>query len=345
MKTLNLFYLAFIIELSILAACFLFLLADELLYSFSNKRKRRVEEKLTAILMQEMLLKTRTSPLRVPHHLNRADSLLIVLESFNHRFKGSDWDAIKEEILTHFLIPYAKKWAHSFFWEKRLFTARCAALSPKLIDKKIILSLLEDSLFLVRAKAYTAATEVADLDVVHFLIKTICKTQGYERYLYKDLLTSCSTAVFQHIEKIAATAKDTQVYLMCLDLLSTRIFSIALFSLTELLQSTNREIRLAAVKILAHNTQKESYTILLSLIDDDNPLIRQHACYGLAGFPTEKSFHLLEQSLQDEKWPVRLQAAQSLRKMGEGGVHILEQQTKESNTHSYEVAQYALVFT
>jgi HEAT repeat protein len=143
---------------------------------------------------------------------------------------------------------------------------------------------------------------------------------------------------------MAEQDKDPSVHLSCLEVLAGKSMIITRPFLTKDLHSADDEIRLAAVRVYAHNLQKESAVVLSLCIDDSYPKIRMEAAIGLRHYLSEGTVKQLEKALSDPEWIVRLQAGLSLKNMGKIGQQILNDQSPEVNKVAYDTAQYVSHF-
>lgn len=277
--------------------------------------------------------------------------LLLEMEAFEYRLQEIEWEKLKEEISAEFLLPRARNWTKSRFWTRRNYAARCFALSPQFIDEKMIISLIEDPVFLVRSIAAVAATKLESKEGIYKIVQQMSIEKGYAHYYYRDVLLQGSQKVFAWIEEIAELAKNSQIHLAALEVLSGKTFMKQLSFLKRDLESNDAAIRLAAIKLFVRNPQKNCAEVMFNNIDDPKEEIRSEAILGMEylvgmGFlSAEKGFNKLKKSLTDESWMVRMKAATTLKKMGETGLEILNQQDKKVNTEAFEAAQYALEFS
>lgn len=268
-------------------------------------------------------------------------NLLLTLELFEYRIKGQDWEELKHKMTKTYLLPNARKKAHSPSWVDRNFASRCFALCPLAKDQDILLKLNNDSVFLVRSIAALALVRLEHKAGMIEIIKKMNLEKGYAHYFYRDLLLKCPNHVFVWIQEIAQHEKDPLIHLTCLELLTERTIATIPGYLKEDIHSNNVNIRLAAVKILARNPQKDSADILIKCLEDTVPEIREGATSGLQYFASEEVFAKLEDTLKDSVWLVRLRAAQTLKKMGKKGLDILKHQDID-NKNAYEAAQAVL---
>ena len=270
--------------------------------------------------------------------------LLSELELADRRYKGNTWDSLKNEVSQIYLMPRARKYCQSIFWINRNFSARCFALTPFTQDEKKILKLLNDSVFLVRSLAVVATIKLELKEGILKILHLMGQEQGYSRYFYKDMLVNnASLKVLNWIKEFANCEKDPQIHLSCLEVLAGKSINISEDFLNRDLDSNDKTLQLAALKVFVNNPQTNSAKILLKYMNDMDPHIRAQAALGLQYILTKEALEKLEKALCDESWMVRQQAGWSLKKMGKAGLDILRRQT-ETNKEAYESAQYALKF-
>lgn len=340
-------FLVWILLIELIVLLFFIIMSlVENIYLTSRRNKEGIHHKVLTKLLMECLEK-KTSPLPfLSKGFKNLCLLLTVLETFNLRFQGGYWVIIKEELANHFLLPFARKKYKSKFWNQRYQAARCFAICPLQIDVTFILFLMKDPLFLVHSVAALAAIRLESLEGLSLMIEKISlENNGYSRSFYKDLLLKGSTQVFQYIEKQALKASDEKTHLTCMDILAAKVFPVAQELLQKDLASLDPKVRLAALKIYAHNPQKGSEAVLLKAIQAPESSSREEAAYGLSIFSSDSSLRALERALGDDCMSVRLQAAKSLKKNGTKGIAILNQQKKLEDLAISEMVNYVLEFS
>lgn len=340
----NLILVLFVIEIFVIS---LFLIAVPLnrLYLFlKNRYIVSSKEKISKIIMDCLQKK---EPFSIHLGLEKFKGqkvLLLVLEEFNKKFDWDDWIKLRDSITKNYLLPKARKLANSWFWINRNFAARTFVLTPLQHDKKIILKLVNDPVFLVRSIAAIAAAHLNDKECIREIIQKKSQAKGYAHFFYRDILLTTSQQGFVWITELAEEEKDPSFHLGCLQLLFNKSIIAIPNYLKNDIQSPNSEIRLAAVKILVNNPQADTSHLLAELLKDPVPEIRSEAASGLQYFPNPEIFMKLEESLNDPVWIVRLNVALTLKKMGPKGLEILRNQSKQKSNNGYEVSQAVINF-
>lgn len=269
-------------------------------------------------------------------------NLLSVLESFNYKFNGMDWIQLKQELVERYLLPKARRYANSFFWERRNFAARIFALMPLPKDEEIICKLMDDPKFLVRSFAGMALTTLESSKGIRKILEHMSEEIGYAHYFFRDVLAESSQHNLSLVAACSIENKETKFHLSCLEVLSLKTSSANIAFLSQDLLSHNPKVRLAALKVLNRNPFKKLPSILLNSLEDPDEGVRLEAVLGLTHFKSEKALIYLKRHLSDVSWKVRSGSAIALRKLGVEGIAILNNQTPLKDHLAYEAAQYAL---
>lgn len=269
--------------------------------------------------------------------------LLKEMEIFNQRFSGKEWDRVKEDISRKYLLEFAKKNVKSRNWVNRSIAARCFALCPLDENRDEIISLMDDPVFLVRSFVIEAIVHLKFKEGIIKILEHMSRELGYAHYYYRDALIDAKDS--QILEWIAEEMVNSDVrnfQLVCLEVLSGKMQHLPENFLLRDIKSSDAAIRLAAIRVYAHNPQKDSGSVLLSHTIDSNKEMRKEAMYGLSHFRSRETLVALEKGLSDCVWEVRLQAALSLRNMGNAGRQILEKQSPELDIRAFEAANFCL---
>lgn len=264
--------------------------------------------------------------------------LLSVMESYNHKLKGGEWEQLKREIGARYLLPLARKRVRSFSWKKRSFAARAFAMAPDLQDEPFILSLTDDPVFLVRSIASLAAISLDSKKGIDLTLQHMAKGEGYAQFFYRDILLQGSREVFAYLAEAALKSPDAATHISCLQVFAGKTVPFPLPFLEKDLRSDQPQILLWALKALVRNPTKDAPVHFLQALNHANPQIREMGAFGLKHWIQPDTLKALEEALKDPVWEVKLQAAASLKEMGEEGMAILKKLSEN------EVVRYALDF-
>ena len=341
MSNYTIFITIFVLEIYTLIAI-LMALGLRRLWTYFHDKKSAWEIKTISSLFIKFLEQKEPLELEQYKKLFRAHkSLLKVMESFNLRFQGDPWEGIRDQIANVFLLPKAKILAKSFFFRERHWAARSFAACPLAEDEPLILSLIDDSEFLVRSRAGAAAVKLESVEGIRLILEHMKMDPGYSYFFFRDILISGSKEVFS---KVIELAKEPSLHLVCLDILSSKSVTLPIPFLDEDLKKEDPKTRLFALRVLTRNPNSKTASILQNALQDPDWKIRKVAAFGLINYPIEPSFKNLASHLNDPSWQVRVEAAKALKKMGPKGLELLQHQRADMDQTSYETAQYALQF-
>jgi HEAT repeat protein len=336
------FYVVLMIEVLLLAGCLSAIIAMRLGRMWTTRRSKESRKALSDRIVEVMQGQKELAPALFPKSWMRFEDLLHVTEQFASRFADVQWEEIKQFFLKEYLFPRALRDAHSVHWTHRNLAARVFALQPLREHEEVILSLLEDSLYLVRSVAAFSASRLESYRAVYAVLKRMSLEPGFARCLYRDALMQGSKATRQFIEEVAAKEPDPHIHLVCLDILASRMTPTLMPLIRRDLFSPDPDIRLAALKILAQNPDEEFLKETTQSLRDPSPAIRAAAAEILGTHMRQEAATALASTLKDGEWSVRVQAALALRKMGAIGQRILSLQDSDIDPAAYEAAQYVL---
>lgn len=311
---------------------------------FLQRNRTAARKQISQILIKEVAEPSKSDVKLFEPYAGRV-VLLKELESFSRRFKSEEWDKIRQQVAVNYLLPKARKLAHSVDWLKRNFAARSFALAPLKFDIATILKLVDDPVFLVRSRAALAAHKIQDRDLIYKLIVHMSDEPGYAHYYFRDLLLELeSTKVLEWIEEFGLKEEKRFTKIACLDLLSEKSHALTTPLLEEALQSEDPLIRFYAIKVHARNPQKDSKKVLLKATRDPQEDVREEAIYGLQYQLGEEVVAVLKEALNDPSWKVKIAAVRSLLKHGEKGAKVLEALTETGDPNGYAAYQYGRRF-
>ncbi len=340
MSIYHILNLIFYAEILLLLLIFILIVIIHVVSPVLEKKNTKIKQRFSEIIIDYITTKKPFS--KEKKFASHPEFLLQIMEDFNHRLNGENWEPLKLAIATHYLLPRARKFAKSIFWPKRNIAARCFSLAPLLEDEKQILLLVDDSKFLVRSRASVAAVQLESENGIFKSVEHMSLEYDYAYYYYSDILSQGSTKVLIFISQIPTTNENPKIHLACLSILGSKTMPFPLPFLQKDLQAKNLQIRLSALKVLLKNPQKNTSEIFLHCMNDPNEDIRSIGAMGLAQNESKDCIETLTNALKDPSWKVRLAAARSLKQMGQ--MDVLMQQKKENHKDAYEAAQYGMQF-
>jgi hypothetical protein len=274
---------------------------------FSQKRENKKKTEISNFISEALKKKGLPIPSFPPNFL------LEILEIYDRRLKGEEWEEFKILITKNTLLPKARKWGKSLSWKRRNFAARVFSLTHLPEDEEENLLLLEDRSFLVRSIASATAVKMESQKGILKTLQNMEQEPGYGRYYYADLLSQSTQRVFKWIVEIALT--HPSLHLACLEVLAVNTVPIPMPFIKQDLQSKEEAIRLAALKVVIRNPQIGSISLFAECMEDSNEKIRILGGQGLGNYASNESIESLRRGLTDSSPFVRLVCAKSFKKL------------------------------
>ncbi len=310
-----------------------------ILFFFRMQKSEKRKEKITTFLIECLKSEAFSNHTKVPKEFKHRKDLLVTLETFNLRFKGSSWNSLKALLVNKWLLPKARVFAKSFFWKRRSFAARCFSLVPLQRDESILISLMDDPHFLVQSNASSALVFLESPSGIKKIVQKMSQHSGFTSCFFQDALQKGSIKVIAILVELASIQS---IHLACLKALSGQSLGIPLLFLEKDLESKDLEIRLLAMELLSHNPTRNAVSKLIRCSKDPDERMRKQAVITLSSFGTQESVKRLQEVLlKDDNLKIRLEAAKSLQKLGR--MDLLEEQSSQNKEVSQMLA-YVLQF-
>lgn len=310
MNTIKVLKVFVYLEIASLIFLFFFILFERTVSFITKKINQKKKQRLSQVVAN--CYENKQECHLIPK-IYKKQLLLEVIEEYNHRFIGEDWELLKKGLVVKLLLPKARSRVKSFFWNKRNFSARVFALVPTYEDEDKILKLIDDPVFLVSSIAATAAIKLESEKGVLKILSLMHLKEGYSHYFFADILSQGSNKIFQMISNVIKRKDENQ--LACLEVLALQTGQVPLNFLQEILQSKEEKIKIAALKVAIRNMQQEYQELFCQFIEDKNDMIRALSASGLGKFKDQKSCNALKMAVSDPSWCVRLAAAKSLKEL------------------------------
>jgi hypothetical protein len=341
MIKIEVFLFILLLEIVVLFVMLISLILERIIiYFFDINRKKKINYLSTIIL--DLIEKGKTEHINLPHSIRKTAFIVEVLSSFELRFQGKQWEEIKAEIIEKYVFPNIRKWTKSFFWKKRLIAARGFSLHSNAKDAPAIHRFIDDKSFLIQSVACLASVRLADEKGMEKILKKMSREPSFSLAHMQDILLRESNSAFFLIEKILRETKSEEILTAGLHILAMKRMAIHVPILKKALQSSNANLRLAAISLHANNPQEDSEKILQKAISDSDLRIRKQACLGLRHFPSTENIKKLAHALDDEDCDVQLAAGQSLKKMGNDAKIFIQKKAHSKNKQDQQLASYIL---
>lgn len=313
----------------------IFLLATE---SLQKSREDRVKKLIKDLLNKNLSIQK----LDLKNSRLTKRQLLQILESFDQKFSGADWQAIKNHICDQELLPKARKLYKSILWIRRSLAARIFLLSCHEADFSRVYKLLRDRDFFIRMLAVSVLAKEPSRAHVEILLTSMAKEKEQARFTYRHAILEMPLESLRHVVEIYQNAQEEEMRLVCLDILSRKFFTKFYQSLSKDYDSKNTKVRVFVVRILGNFRSDASIEDLIRFLDDPATEVKIEAIRMLKKIRSENSFDKLASLLRDSDENVRLEAALALKNFGLKGRQFLEMQDWDIEPNAYHAARYVL---
>jgi HEAT repeat protein len=242
------------------------------------------------------------------------------------------------------LKPTARKLFSSSSWFKRYNAASCYTYGFDAEDEDKILHLLQDNNVLISINAAISIVKFGTSSQMNKMISVFSTKRRLHQSAFAEIITidrqELSPIIIDRLEK----EEDLYAKLFCYRLLckfpQQTIASIA----EEDLKVNSVDLKIAVIHYLSHCQDNKKKELLYQYARDEHWEIRSAIAKALGEIKDDpKTIQLLSQLLQDSQWWVRINAGNSLSKLGPEGINILKSQSPEKDKFAYETAQKILI--
>lgn len=339
----NFLFRAAMIELAIIVVLIVMMLVVSVYKKWRASVLRKHQIHLNLLLDQAILNDALIDLTKVPDELKKMDTLLPILENYDHNFKDEIWVRNKQHLIMAFLEKHLPVFLNSRSWQKKQEALRLITLWPeKLFNPSKVLPCLSDKIYLVRIAAAYALIKTGRREYIEAVVIKMIQDPVLAQYPYRDYLIQGGEPVFTSLIQIAETSKDEKVVATCLDVLSSRIH----LKLTPLglqyVKSNDPDCRLSAVKILESIGTPEAIQTLIQCLEDKDIRIRRRSAEALGHLHAISGIPALLRLLEDQDWLTRIKAAQALKDMGTQGMTALFTKDPHLSTEAYATSQHVL---
>jgi hypothetical protein len=272
-------------------------------------------------------------------------NLLRAIDELDEELQSPHWQKIRTQLIQKVLLPHAKSFTNAKAWFKRYLATRIFELDRQKSDERKILILIKDDLPLVSINAAIIALKYPTQMMINTIIDVFSTGRHIQQSTFAKILAEEANVELATSFIISCIKKEKNPYkkAFCYRLLTNFPAQQEIFhEAYDDIQSNNLELEIAALYYLSHNKSKNIIDILCLNLSNEKWEIRAIAAKLLGKLNAVQSTQLVGKHLRDEKWWVRINAAQALTQMGKEGLAILESQNPESDPYAYDVAQQVL---
>lgn len=341
-------FLNIIIIISITQLCLVFLLV---LVIFFHKlfviRSKKLNYKLavrTQKLIEEYLVTgSQINPKDFKILSSNLISLLKIVKHFDSSHQTDPcWLKIKKNLLHTLLLPKARVYSTNRSWYKRYFATQVFQLKFQKKDSTIIQLLIQDSVPLIALNAAKIAISSSSKS----MIKTLIRSFSSNRLLQNSLFLQAVRVTKPALSLIALhlnQEKDIYARVFCYQLLNG--YPDVRPDVEQILNdinSTNIDLEIAALTCYAARRPENIHSLFAEKIRDTRWQIRAKIANLIGKIEDSTMSFLLENALKDANWWVRMNAAESLYKLGPEGIDILKSLRPEDDQFAYDTASRVL---
>jgi hypothetical protein len=328
-------------EIYLMLFCCLAIILVKLYTRWSAKRRIKNQNEIGNVIEAYHFSNEALDTIKIPKNSNFRN-IVETLEKYDQMLNDPRWIAIKEKLVSTYLLPQIDFFANSYKWFNRQLAARALLLCPNFASEKILAKLLDDRRYLVRVAAAVCITQTSYKDLFHKVIRKMSHETALSQFPYRDALIQGNDEKYRWIEALLAIETDKNVIANCLDILSTRYSGNLQNLVIPFVNDSDPVCRVLAIKALANIPSPESVELLIDRLTDSDWKIRAEAIQSLQKLYAAQTIPNLKKLLNDPVWWVRLQAALTLKSFGKDGIEALTAQTQKNEPSSYEIAQYVL---
>lgn len=258
-----------------------------------------------------------------------------------HRNKP-EWKKIRKKFCNDILFPIARKATSHKNWLSRFYAAQAFSFDTDVHDENTILKLLDDPVPLVFYASLEGAVKAPSKESIHKIINRLSKENWITKSLFIQVFQTASTTTRYMIENILLGSTEPLTRATCYTVLSQFTMSHIRWDMSEDLNSIFLNLKIAALKYIAHARSKEATPILVLHLKDKSWEVRTICLRLLGEIGARKAIGPIADCLNDPDWWVRLASATTLRGFGEEGIRILESQKDKIHPDAFNAAHNVL---
>lgn len=277
-----------------------------------------------------------------PKAWQKLDIILPVINKLDQTSTNPNWTHLKQSIANNILLPIARKKFNSRRWINRLLSAQCFELSMDNKDETIVGHLLEDKIPLVHMHAAIAAINFGSMSMINFLISNISKKRRLGQAIYLKIFAMAPPGISKYIEERLKFETDLYTRATCYKILLSFPANDSHLDTTVDIDSDNLELRISALKYMAHAYKERAIPLLINLLSDKSWEIRAVSNRLLGDLHAIQAINEISKSLKDPIWWVRVNAADALKNLGEAGIQVLNEQDPNVDLFAYQTAMHVL---
>jgi len=330
-----------IIEILLILLIILFTYFAKLAIYWREKRKQKLTAEIENHFQQLLNSKQPLSSKKFPRRWKKIQILFPTFVKFDQANKNNPaWDNLRKEILQTILLPLARKRAYSRRWIIRFFACETLGMAAEKSDEKIITRLVKDRIPLIYMHAITAAVKSGSETAIATVTARMSKMSWLTQSMYLEPFKQASGDVRQIVEKQLTSSTDPNIRAQCYKILKNFPPVKPTWDINKDLQAKEFELRLSALKYLAHVDSEAAIPILQQKLKDEHWEVRLVAVHRLGRMKVQNAMTQLADCLNDPEWWVKISAAQALKGMGAEGEKLLKERAPELESIPFDATNH-----
>lgn len=328
----------FVIIIGVLIATTISRIMDFLKEKRKNKLKKQIEKYLKFLIENSENFDVK----KIPSRWKKLNILLFIVKEFDQNIDDTVWQIIRMQLIRYIILPLARKAALRRNWISKLYAAQSFELYAEKIDNELITKLVLDKTPIVRLTAARAAVKYGLKTAFESIIQNIGTQPRLTQALYLQVFNNAPPATRVYIEDILNKSATLPIRLTCYRiLLNYPSGEISKDVLTDI-NSTNLNLKLAAIRLLAWSAQESSIPLLIEQLKDKHWETKVVVLHILGYARAEEAAQKIAECLHDENWWVRLSSAQALKNLGKRGEEALISEQVIIDEKAFEVVRHVL---
>ena len=273
---------------------------------------------------------------------NNLKILIPLIEQYDKQGLTENWTFLKKTILAG-LLDQARKLASKKNWSEQFWAARYYAMSPIASDNEQIIKLLASEIPLVQISAIRSLIKLATKEGVYAAVKRVAAERRLNQTIYLAPFEQANEKTMQYVAEYLLEDKELFSRAVCYKILLMATTTGKVIEVPDTdISGNNIELRIAAMKYLVRTDKARAAKILPLLLSDEKWEVRANAIILLGELDGKGNLEQFAKSLADPQWWVRVNAANTLKRLGETGLKILNAQDPTVDRFAYETAQHVL---
>ncbi|MCX7117746.1 MAG: HEAT repeat domain-containing protein [Legionellales bacterium] len=268
---------------------------------------------------------------------------ITVLSALDKILKTDEWVRIRHQIMDFIVHPRIRKFATSRVWRKRLFACVVYESSYVSSDEHVIKALINDKIPLVAIHAVMVALQNPTQALMDTTIDVFSNSRRVQQALYTQVISHARVEVIPLIEDRLMREHNPYVKSFCYRILTAMPYVlIPVQTADDDLISANIDLELSVMAFWFKHFPAIFLKRCHGFLHDPRWEIRARAVKLLGEFGDSSYAEDLGESLKDESWWVRINAATALGALGRAGSVVLRRQNPRVDQFAYDVATQVL---